>query len=301
MIDTGVDYNHPDLAANIWTNPGEIAGDGIDNDGNGYVDDVHGYDFINNDGNPMDDHGHGTHVAGTIGAVGNNGLGVAGINWNVQIMALKFLDATGSGSTSDAIEALNYAVANGAHDLSTTVRAAIRTRRALYDALSDAATPAMIFVAAAGNDGANNDQTPFYPAGYDLDNIVTVAATDRNDQLASFSNYGATTVDLAAPGVDILSTKPNSAYQTSSGTSMAAPHVAGVVALVRGLHPDWTYRQVIDQVLGHGRLLAGLAGGRRPAAGSTRPARSAPGHRGTADHPQRSLRRRRRRGRQRCV
>lgn len=259
VIDTGVDYNHPDLAANIWTNPDEIPGDGIDNDGNGYVDDVHGYDFVNHDADPMDDQGHGTHVAGTIGAVGNNGVGVAGINWQVQIMALKFLDATGSGSTSDAIDALNYAVANGA----TIVNASWGGdpySQALYDAIRNARDAGVIFVAAAGNNGANNDQAPFYPAGYDLANIIAVAATDRNDRLASFSNYGATTVDLAAPGVDILSTKPNNTYQTASGTSMAAPHVAGVAALVRGLHPDWTYQQVIDQVLNSVDSVPGLAG-----------------------------------------
>jgi subtilisin family serine protease/subtilisin-like proprotein convertase family protein len=249
VIDTGVDYNHPDLAANIWTNEDEISGDGIDNDGNGYVDDIHGYDFINEDGNPLDDQGHGTHVAGTIGAVGNNGVGVTGINWNVQIMALKFLGADGSGSTSDAIQALNYAVAMGAQ-LSNNSYGDTQFSQAFRNALEAARQAGHIFVAAAGNNGTNNDgASPFYPASYDAANVIAVAASDHNDRLASFSNFGATTVDLAAPGVDIRSTTPGNAYGTSSGTSMASPHVAGVVGLVRGLHPEWTYQQVIDQVL----------------------------------------------------
>lgn len=253
VIDTGVDYLHPDLGANTWVNPGEIAGDGIDNDGNGYVDDFHGYDFVNRDGDPMDDQGHGTHVAGTIGAVGNNGVGVTGINWNVQIMALKFLGADGSGTSSDAIEAINYAVANGAR-LSNNSWGGDPPSQAMYDAIALAREAGHVFVAAAGNGdwlgiGIDNDATPFYPSGYELDNIVSVAATDHNDHLATFSNYGATTVDLAAPGVNILSTTRGGGYGLNSGTSMAAPHVAGVLALVWDAHPDWTYDQVIAQVL----------------------------------------------------
>ncbi len=248
VIDTGVDYRHPDLAANIWTNPGEIPGDQIDNDSNGFVDDIHGYDFINNDPDPLDDQGHGTHVAGTIGAVGNNGVGVAGINWDVQIMALKFLGADGSGSTSDAIRALNYAVQMGAH-LSNNSYGDTQFSQAFRNALESARQAGHIFVAAAGNNGMNNDTSPFYPAAYDAANLISVAATEHNDRLASFSNYGLTSVDLAAPGVNILSTTPNNTYTANSGTSMAAPHVAGVVALVRDQHPEWTYQQVIDQVI----------------------------------------------------
>src|SRR5262245_51817534 len=154
VIDTGVDFNHPDLAANIWVNPGEIPGDGIDNEGNGFIDDVHGYDFINNDGNPMDDHGHGTHVAGTIGAVTDNGIGVAGINWNVRIMALKFLGADGSGSTSDAIRALNYAVQMGAH-VSNNSYGDTDFSAAFRDAIIAAGNAGHVFVAAAGTDGTD--------------------------------------------------------------------------------------------------------------------------------------------------
>ncbi len=254
VIDTGVDYLHPDLAANIWVNSDEIPGDNIDNDNNGYIDDIHGYDFANRDGNPMDDQGHGTHVAGTIGALGDNGFGVAGINWNVQIMALKFLGADGSGTTSDAIEAIHYAVLNGA-TISNNSWGGDPYSQALFDAISTARDAGHIFVTAAGNgdifgNGIDNDATPFYPASYDLDNIIAVAATDHNDQLATFSNYGTSSVDLAAPGVDILSTTRNSSYGYNSGTSMATPHVAGVVSLVKDLNPLWSYAQVIQQVLG---------------------------------------------------
>ena len=255
VIDTGIDYTHPDLAANLWTNVGEASGlPGIDDDGNGFVDDIHGFDFANNDGDPMDDHGHGTHVAGTIGAVGDNGVGVTGINWNVQIMALKFLNAQGSGQISDAVEAIGYAVAQGANISNNSWGFNGGFSQALYDAIADARDADHVFLAAAGNGnlfgiGQDNDTRPLYPASFDLDNIIAVAATDDHDQLATFSNFGVTSVDLAAPGVGILSTTPGNTYSTYSGTSMATPHVAGVVALLRDLHPDLDFESVIDQVL----------------------------------------------------
>jgi len=258
VIDTGVDYNHPDLAANMWRNPGEVPGNGIDDDQNGYVDDVYGYDFANNDSNPMDDNGHGTHVAGTIGAVGNNSRGVAGVLWDVQIMALKFLGANGSGYISNALRALNYAVANGA-SISNNSWGGGGFDAAMLAAIQNARNAGHIFVAAAGNNARNNDTNPTYPSNYDVDNVVTVAALDRSDNLASFSNYGARTVDIGAPGVSILSTTPNNTYRTYSGTSMAAPHVTGVLALVRDLHPNWTYRQIIDQVLGTATPVSSLS------------------------------------------
>lgn len=248
VIDSGVDYTHPDLAENIWTNLAEVAGDGIDNDGNGFLDDVHGYDFANNDGDPMDDHGHGTHVAGTIAAAANNGIGVTGVNWNTQVMALKFLDASGSGNTSDAIRALEYAVKMGAR-ISNNSWGGGPFDAALANAIGAAALRGHIFVAAAGNNNRNNDASAHYPSSYSHNNIVSVAATDRNDRRASFSNYGATTVDLGAPGVSILSTTPNSTYSSFNGTSMATPHVTGVLSLVWDLRPEWTYTQVIQQVL----------------------------------------------------
>ena len=255
VIDTGVDYTHEDLAQNMWSNSRELSGQaGVDDDGNGFVDDIFGYDFVNNDGDPMDDHYHGTHVTGTIGAVGDNGLGVAGVNWNIQIMAVKAFGADGSGSTSDAINAINYAVAQGAVISNNSWGGNEPFSRAMYEAIAAAQRSGHIFVAGAGNGyygifPLDNDANPFYPASYDLDNIIAVAATDHNDNMAGFSNYGATSVDLAAPGVDILSTKPGNSYGLASGTSMATPHVTGVVAMVRDLHPDWTYDRVIAQVL----------------------------------------------------
>jgi subtilisin family serine protease/subtilisin-like proprotein convertase family protein len=262
VIDTGVDYTHPDLAGNIWVNADEVAGNGIDDDGNGYVDDIHGYDFANNDSNPMDDHSHGTHVAGTIGALGNNNRGVTGINWAVRIMALKFLDASGNGTVANAIRALDYAVANGATISNNSYGgSAAEDADALFlQAIQSAAAQGHVFVAGAGNSSSNNDTVGFFPASFNADNILSVAATDRNDALASFSNYGPGSVHLAAPGVDILSTVPNNGYASNSGTSMATPHVAGVVALVRGLHPEWTYRQVIDQILNSVDFAPGLDG-----------------------------------------
>jgi subtilisin family serine protease/fibronectin type 3 domain-containing protein/methionine-rich copper-binding protein CopC len=264
VIDTGVDYRHPDLAANIWINTDEVPGNSIDDDHNGYVDDVHGYDFYNDDPNPLDDHNHGTHVAGTIGAIGNNGVGIAGVNWDVQIMALKFLGSDGSGTTSDAIEAVRYAVANGAQ-ISNNSWGGDPFSQSLFDAIREARDAGHIFVAAAGNGdflgfGLDNDVEPFYPASYNLDNIVTVAATDHNDQLAVFSNYGDNSVDLAAPGVSILSTERNSTYGFNSGTSMAAPHVAGALSLLWDYEPALTYREVINRVLGSAEPLESLAG-----------------------------------------
>lgn len=259
VIDTGVDYNHPDLKANMWKNSREIPGNGIDDDGNGYRDDVYGYDFANNDSNPMDDNGHGTHVSGTIGAVGDNGTGVAGIDWHTKIMALKFLDSSGSGYLSNAVRALNYAVANGAQVVNNSYGGG-GYDSAMQTAINNARAHGVIVVAAAGNDGTNNDASPTYPANYSGDNLIAVAATDRNDRIASFSNYGRTTVDIAAPGVAIYSTLPNGQYGTYSGTSMATPHVVGAIALVWDAHPDWTYHQVIDAMLNSADRISNLSG-----------------------------------------
>ncbi len=244
VIDTGVDYNHPDLAANMWRNPGEIPGNGIDDDRNGYVDDVFGYDFFANDGNPMDENNHGTHCAGTIGGVGNNGVGVVGVNWNVRIMALRFLGANGSGSTSGAIASLNYALDMGVK-ISSNSYGGGGFSQSFSNALDRARTLNHVFVAAAGNSGTNGAS---YPAAYPHDNIIAVAASDRNDNLASFSQYG-NNVDLAAPGVAIWSTIRNNGYASYNGTSMATPHVAGVVGLLRAVNPNLTHQEVVSAIL----------------------------------------------------
>ncbi|MFM8926130.1 MAG: S8 family peptidase, partial [Microcystis panniformis] len=243
VIDTGVDYNHPDLASNIWTNPGEIAGDGIDNDGNGYIDDIHGWDFAYNDNDPSDVHGHGTHISGTIAGKGNNGVGVTGVAWNAKIMPLKFLNDQGSGSTSNAILAINYATAKGVKLTNNSWGGGVYSQ-ALYDAINAAGQAGALFIAAAGNDAKNTDTSPSYPASYDLPNIISVASTTRTDALSSFSNYGLTSVDLGAPGSDIYSLAPGGGYATLSGTSMASPHVTGAAALLWSQNPTWTAQQV---------------------------------------------------------
>jgi subtilisin family serine protease len=264
VIDTGIQYTHPDLAANIWTNPGEIPGNGIDDDNNGYTDDVHGWDFANNDNNPWDDNGHGTHVAGTIGAVRNNFEGVAGVNPNVKLMALKFLDRKGRGSTANAVKCINYAEMNNIKITSNSWGGGVFDS-ALYDAIGAASNS--LFVAAAGNEGFNNDIIPHYPSNYNLDNILSVAASDHNDARASFSNYGITSVDIYAPGVDILSTYLNKGYAWASGTSMAAPHASGVAGLLFSMNPSSTPIQIkniimnsvdptIENVVSGGRLNA---------------------------------------------
>jgi subtilisin family serine protease len=236
VIDTGVDYNHPDLAANIWTNPGEIPDNGIDDDNNGFIDDIHGWDFINNDNDPMDDNGHGTHCSGTIGAISGNGIGVVGVSPNVSIMALKFLSSGGSGSSADAIDCLEYATMMGAN-LTSNSWGGGGSSEAMRLAIADAGANNSLFVAAAGNSSSNNDVNPHYPSSYDLDNLVAVASTDHNDDLSSFSSYGATSVDIAAPGSSILSTLPGNSYGLLSGTSMATPHVSGALALIYGRFP----------------------------------------------------------------
>lgn len=248
VIDSGVDYTHPDLIQNMWINTGEIAGNGIDDDGNGFIDDYHGYDFVNNDGDPFDDDGHGTHVAGTIAAVGDNDTGIVGVAPDAKIMALKFLDASGAGSTFDAIQAIEYAILMGA-DITNNSWGGGGYSSALQEAIAAANDAGQLFVAAAGNSASNIDFFPSYPASYDLDNIISVASTDDNDSLSSFSNYGATSVDLAAPGSDIYSTIPGGGYASFNGTSMASPHVAGVAALLLAQNPDLTPAELKQKIL----------------------------------------------------
>ncbi len=275
VIDTGLDYNHEDIVGNVWSNPGEIPDNGIDDDNNGFIDDDKGWDFANNDNDPFDDNRHGTHVSGSIAAVGNNAIGVSGVNWSARIMPLKFLDATGAGTTADAISAIQYATMMGA-PISSNSWGGGAFSQALYDAIQAAGAAGQLFVAAAGNDGVNTDVTPSYPASYDLDNIISVAATDADDLLATFSNFGAVTVDLGAPGVDILSTVPPTAtggprfpgggggttvsYDTLSGTSMATPHVSGVAALLLASNGSLDVAALKAAILASVDPLASLAG-----------------------------------------
>jgi subtilisin family serine protease/subtilisin-like proprotein convertase family protein len=329
VMDTGIDYNSPDLYQNIWINQAEIpnawytktsatsgynklvsksqiktatpgvitfrdlnnplnrglvwdnngdhridAGDllrsisqggwmsGSTKDGDtAHRDDLFGWNFVSNTNNPLDDNGHGTHVSGILGATGNNATGVSGVDWNVQIMPVKFIGANGDGSVSNFINGLSYAVRHGAKISNNSWEGAPYSA-ALYDAVSSARLHGQIFVAAAGNEGSNDDLRPDYPSGLgrSLNNVVAVAASDTHDHLASFSNYGVNSVDLAAPGVNILSTLPGGRYGYLSGTSMATPEVTGAMALVWGLHPSWSYLQVIDQVLNTTDKLPSLQG-----------------------------------------
>lgn len=244
VIDTGVDYLHPDLADNMWQNIGEIPDNGIDDDGNGYIDDYYGWDFAYDDNDPMDGDGHGSHCSGIIAAQGNNGIGVCGVMWNAKIMALKFLDDDGYGYTSDAIEAVDYAIA-----MNVPITNNSWGGGGYSQALQEIIAQSGIFVAAAGNDYSDTDINPHYPSSYELDNIISVAATDHFDNKASFSNYGKETVDLAAPGVDILSTIPNNQYEFYSGTSMATPYVSGAVGLSWSMNPTLTSVEIRDAVL----------------------------------------------------
>jgi thermitase len=233
VVDTGIDAAHPDLAPNLWTNPGESGAgresNGVDDDANGRIDDVHGWDFVDRDAQPQDGNGHGTHVSGTIAARGNDGVGVAGVNWSAGIMPLRVLGNDGSGYVSDVVTAYAYAARSGARVVNASL-GGDRFSNAERDAIAAAANT--LFVVAAGNDGADDDATPTYPCAYDLANVVCVAASDRDDELASFSNYGAANVDLAAPGVDVASTWPGGRYAWLDGTSMATPHVTGAAALL---------------------------------------------------------------------
>jgi subtilisin family serine protease len=291
VLDTGIDYDHSDLVGNIWTNSGETdCLNGLDDDGNGYADDCKGWDFSTcvesdedglcitpklEDNDPMDEYGHGTHVAGIIGAVGNNGTGVSGVMWRVRLMPLKVLDSTGWGSNGELIAGIQYAVDNGAkvmnvslggYDFSTFV----------YEAIETANSAGVLFVASAGNGGIdrigdNNDLTPHYPSSYNLPNIISVAATDQNDRRAPFSNYGLTSVHVAAPGVYVLSTIPQNLYSDFSdkefydGTSMAAPHVSGLAGLLYsyydGVHnTQFNYSQIRIAILWSVDVLPTLSG-----------------------------------------
>src|SRR2546423_2257952 len=251
VLDSGVDYTHQDLANNIWTRPANVAA--YTDAQLGTVDDLHGFNAVTNSGDPMDDNGHGTHVAGIIGAEGDNEIGIAGINWTVKIMPLKFMSAGGYGTTRDAIKAINYVIERKRDGVNVRVINAswgsTQNSRALRDAIKKAGDEGILFVAASGNSSANADRNPHYPAGYKLPNVISVAATDRNDQLASFSNYGAKSVHIAAPGVEILSTWLDNQFREASGTSMATPEVAGVAALIVATNPNISVENLRERIL----------------------------------------------------
>jgi subtilisin family serine protease len=263
VLDSGVDYTHFDLINNIWLRPADMAP--YVDDELGEFNDLHGFNATDRWTDPMDDNGHGTHCAGIIGAEGDNGKGIAGINWNVEIMPLKFLSSTGSGTTKDAIEAINYVIDRKRKGVNVRVISAswgsTQRSRALRDAIKKAGDEGILFVAAAGNNGDDSDKRPHFPAGYyDLPNVVSVAALDRNDQLASFSNYGAKSVQIAAPGKEILSTWLNGEFYVASGTSMATPEVAGVAALVLSINPKMSVKELRDRLFSSVDKLDSLKG-----------------------------------------
>jgi subtilisin family serine protease len=272
IVDTGINYNHPDLAPNMWANPLEVPGDGSDNDSNGYIDDVHGINAITNTGNPADDNGHGSHCAGIIGARGNNSLGSCGVAWNIKLVGAKFLDASGSGASSDAIKAINYGTALRQRGYALTISnnswGGGGFNQPLLDAIKASAAANILFIAAAGNSSSNNDVIPSYPANYGVnanpasmsDNVLSIASTDSSNVRSSFSNYGTQTVHIAAPGSNIYSTWLSSTYAIANGTSMAAPQVSGIAALMQAACGNsLTYQQMKSGILTSGTIVSGLS------------------------------------------
>jgi subtilisin family serine protease len=277
VIDTGIAYDHPDLAANIWKNPGETPNDRIDNDGNGLVDDVFGYDFRSGDSDPMDPVGHGTHVAGTIGAVGNNNSGVAGVMHKVKLMALKASDENGSLPEDAILSAIDYAIEKDARVINASFTRGGKCSKAEYAALSKANAKGVMVLAAAGNQNSDSDEdgNRVFPAGYSVDtspdcgpalpNVISVAAINQTGAKAGFSNFGASSVQIAAPGVNINSTKPGtpsatSDYQFLSGTSQATPHVTGVIGLLLSVNLNLTVAQIRNAILNTGDVSSQLKG-----------------------------------------
>jgi subtilisin family serine protease len=266
VIDSGLDRDHVDLHGAVYTNPGEIPGNGVDDDQNGFIDDVHGWDFVFDDNNPNDASGHGTHVTGIIAARGNNGTGVAGIAWTVQVMPIRILDEDALGRVSAAVEAIEYATRMGVR-ITNNSWGGFTQSFAMRDAIRAAGERGMLFVASSGNNGTNIDVDPIYPAAYDFDHILTVGATDRGDNRCFFSNYGAVSVDLVAPGSGIVSTFPDDTYGALSGTSMSAAFVSGAACLLWQRAPLLTHlevkRAILDAVDPVPALADGLTGAGR--------------------------------------
>ena len=266
VIDTGVDYNHPDLASNIWVNPGEtgidsngvnMATNGIDDDANGFIDDVHGWDFYSNDNDPIDGYGHGTKCSGHVGAIGNNGLGVAGVCWNIKIMALKFTSGSAVGYLSDALECFSYVAMMNEKNINVRItnNSWIDNASTIFEnTIREQRDLGILCIAAAGNDRRNIDTYPVYPACFDLDNVISVGGSDSNDifyvlSLVSGSNYGVTNVDLAAPAKIVVSTGTNGTYGTGNGTSYAAPMIAGAAALIWEKAPHLSHQEVFQAIM----------------------------------------------------
>jgi thermitase len=251
VLDSGVDYTHPDLIKNMWVRPPNMTR--YSDDELGTIDDAHGFNAINDTGDPMDENGHGTHCAGIIGAEGDNNEGITGVNWKVEIMPLKFMNASGSGTTKDAIKAINYVIDRKRAGVNVRVINAswgsTMKSKALEDVIREAGEAGVLFVAAAGNSSADSDRSPHYPAGYNLPNVISVAALNRKDELASFSNYGAKSVHIAAPGAEILSTWLGGTFEEHSGTSMATPEVVGVAALVLSLDPELSVKELRQRLM----------------------------------------------------
>jgi thermitase len=258
VLDTGVQLDHPDLKSNLWANPNE-KDNGRDDDGNGYVDDVYGVDLIEGRGSGEDHNGHGTHVAGIIGARGDNDRGISGLCWKTKIVSVPIMDADGRGGISEQIAGIEYALRVGAKIINCSF-GGTETSSLMSDAIAQARSKGALIVAAAGNEGMNADATPVYPAAYPDSNVLSVAATDDRDQLASFSNYGAKTVDLAAPGDAVGSTYLKSDYVYMSGTSMATPYVAAAAAMLREHHGSWDANDLSSRLRQKGDELSALRG-----------------------------------------
>jgi thermitase len=259
ILDTGIQYNHPDISANLWHNPHEIQSNGKDDDKNGWVDDYYGVNLVKGKASGVDDDGHGTHVSGIVAGRGNNANGISGLCWSGSLMAVKFMDENGRGSTSDAIDGIDYAIHEGARIVNCSFGSSKKSS-ALNDEVNYAKSKNTLLVVAAGNNGQNIDSKPIYPASFTQGNILTVAATTASGALASFSNYGKKAVDLGAPGSNIFSTYLGSTYKTLSGTSMAAPLVSATAAMLRAKDSNLTYTQIKDALRDHTQPLASLSG-----------------------------------------